>query len=321
MAFAIGLVVLSPSASAFTHSFTSVTCSTSSAMPLPVPVGTTVNCLASVSGYVPTGTITWATNGIGVFSSTSCTPEPVDLFGDCAVHYTPTAYPPSRVNITATYSGDSNNAGSSGTFTMIVIPSNESTTSTPTYVTFYYSWVIPPLSGPINLTVMLRNEQHAPLTYNGVYLDNVTLAPSLGSTCSFDNTTALQVNQTCWASFTTYGNPKYGVRGYGDYHSMQFHATYMGSPLDTAANFMVAGDACTYYSNGTGKCITLSQPAEVTESTQPTESVLSTPTQGQPITIQVQRMDTLTLSLAIVVAGALIAIGIVLSARVRRNPV
>ena len=107
-----------------------VGCSISSDVPFAsVPVGTTLGCSAYVSGQVPTGTITWATNGAGILSPTSCTLEPVDVFGECGVQYTPTAYAPSEVNITATYSGDSYNAGSSGTFTLTVAPATESTTS------------------------------------------------------------------------------------------------------------------------------------------------------------------------------------------------
>ncbi|MCL5672186.1 MAG: hypothetical protein JRM79_03090 [Nitrososphaerota archaeon] len=99
-------------------SSTSASCTPSS---LTVRASTT--CTARVTGSSPTGNVTWSTTGIWDFSSSWCTLSA----GSCSVTYTPTV-PASPVNITATYSGDLNNGGSSGTFSLAV--SSVTTTST-----------------------------------------------------------------------------------------------------------------------------------------------------------------------------------------------
>jgi peptide/nickel transport system substrate-binding protein len=104
-------------------SSTSVTCSPTSAA-----VGSAVNCTAVVSGLSPTGTVTWSTNSsTGSFSSYTSTLSS----GSCSTTYTDnnTGY----FNITATYSGDLNNAPSSGSTTLTVFMN----VATGTNVTIY----------------------------------------------------------------------------------------------------------------------------------------------------------------------------------------
>ena len=75
-------------------------------------VGVPVRCTATVSGYFPTGTVTWArVSGVGrvTFSSKTCTFSS----GSCSV--TVTATKAGSVKIKATYSGDPNNVKSVGT--------------------------------------------------------------------------------------------------------------------------------------------------------------------------------------------------------------
>lgn len=85
---------------------TSVICS-----PSLFVVGSTAACVATVAGASPTGNVTWTSNGAGTFSPSSCTLSS----GACSVSYTPSAST-KPIKVTATYKGDSNNAGSSGTF-------------------------------------------------------------------------------------------------------------------------------------------------------------------------------------------------------------
>ena len=87
----------------------SVKCSPKSAA-----VGSSTTCTATVNGYNPTGTVTWQTNATGIFSSSTCTLTS----GSCQVTYAPSTT--ASANLTASYSGDSNNLGSTGSSALIV---------------------------------------------------------------------------------------------------------------------------------------------------------------------------------------------------------
>ncbi len=79
--------------------------------PAIVLAGQTTMCTATVTGDNPTGIITWqSTDRSGIFSSNPCTLAAYS----CNVSYTAT----SSALITATYSGDINNGGSQGTFSI-----------------------------------------------------------------------------------------------------------------------------------------------------------------------------------------------------------
>jgi hypothetical protein len=91
-------------------SATTVTCSPGS-----VKVGSST-CTATVTGNNPTGTVAWQSSETGTFSSTSC----ILSSASCSVTYTPTiSLLPTM--IMASYSGDANNAPSSGAFTLNVL--------------------------------------------------------------------------------------------------------------------------------------------------------------------------------------------------------
>lgn len=89
---------------------TSVSC-----VPGPIVEGSTTTCTATVAGSSPTGTILFTTtSSTGSFSPSSglCTLSS----GFCSVSYTDTAA--GTPTLTATYGGDSSNAGSSGTYSL-----------------------------------------------------------------------------------------------------------------------------------------------------------------------------------------------------------
>jgi len=119
------LLALSPSADAqMGIATTAVRCS-----PSPVQVGSTTTCTAVVTGITitPVGTVTWSSGGAGSFSPTSATCSLTS--GSCTVSYTPSSSA-SPVTITAIYGGDTNNDGSTGTFSLAVtLTSAPSTTS------------------------------------------------------------------------------------------------------------------------------------------------------------------------------------------------
>jgi outer membrane protein assembly factor BamB len=91
-------------------SSTSIVCS-----PNPVSVGLPATCTATVLGSNPTGSVTWRTgSSTGSFSQSVCTLSS----GSCSTTYTDRS--PGIVTITASYSGDSNNAASSDITTLVV---------------------------------------------------------------------------------------------------------------------------------------------------------------------------------------------------------
>jgi hypothetical protein len=90
---------------------TSLTCS-----PQLLGAGRTTSCTAEVSdndrgtAIVPTGPVTFAKNGSGSFSSSSCTLSKSGSIGSCRLTYTPSATGPQT--LTATYGGDSKHSAS-----------------------------------------------------------------------------------------------------------------------------------------------------------------------------------------------------------------
>jgi hypothetical protein len=92
------------------QSSTSVVCS-----PNPAPVGSSVTCTATVYGSNPTGTVTWSTSSIwGSFNQSICALSN----GTCSTTYVDNTT--GSVTIAASYSGDSNNAPSSGSTSLTV---------------------------------------------------------------------------------------------------------------------------------------------------------------------------------------------------------
>lgn len=79
-------------------------------------VGSADTCSATIgNGYSVSGTVSWTTSGQGQFAPAN----PCSLSsGTCSVNYTPTQT--GTVQITGTYSGDTNNAGSSSSYTLTV---------------------------------------------------------------------------------------------------------------------------------------------------------------------------------------------------------
>jgi len=93
------------------HEPTTIMCKVS-----PTVVGSVALCRATVSGNSPTGTVEWFVSGSGHFSPSTCS---LSSQGFCQVEYGPTSAA-SPVPLTASYSGDSRNARSSGIFPLAV---------------------------------------------------------------------------------------------------------------------------------------------------------------------------------------------------------
>jgi len=90
----------------------------------PVASSQTIICRATVTGYLPTGTVIWSQSGKG---STTFTPASCTLTGgSCSVNATGTTS--GRVTLKGTYGGDSNNKGSSGKVGLTVTKASTTTT-------------------------------------------------------------------------------------------------------------------------------------------------------------------------------------------------
>lgn len=91
-----------------TTSKTTVSCKPSSAA---AGSSTTITCKATVSGYLPTGTVNWTQSGAGSvsISSTTCTLGSLKNKNQAACTTTMTGKTAGKVALQATYSGDSNN--------------------------------------------------------------------------------------------------------------------------------------------------------------------------------------------------------------------
>ena len=91
-----------------TSTSTSVSCS-----PNPALAGSTITCVATVSGSNPIGSVSWTSNSsTGIFSSSTTTVTS----GNSTTTYTDNT--PGKVTITATYNGDTNNGPSNGIATL-----------------------------------------------------------------------------------------------------------------------------------------------------------------------------------------------------------
>jgi len=101
------------------ESATNVACT-----PSPVVVGSSAECIASVSGYAPTGEILWGTNGTVTFSSKTCTLSG----GTCDITIVPQATSP-LLSVNASYFGDPNNLRSWGEALVRISPSSPTITS------------------------------------------------------------------------------------------------------------------------------------------------------------------------------------------------
>jgi hypothetical protein len=110
------------------HTNVSVVCS-----PSQVSTGQSTTCKANVSGYVPSGAMSWTANSVVRFSPPACTLASQSCSVTC---YTPfsSSLP---IIINASYSGDESNWASSGNFSLSVMsqPSTSVTTATVTVST------------------------------------------------------------------------------------------------------------------------------------------------------------------------------------------
>jgi len=83
---------------------------------------TTVTCKVTITGYSPTGTVTWTQSGTGAvtFSTTSCALAALKSSKQAACSVTLTGTTAGSVSIQATYGGDANNKGNSFTAKLTV---------------------------------------------------------------------------------------------------------------------------------------------------------------------------------------------------------
>jgi len=115
---------------------TTVDCGTGA----PITYGDSISCKATVTDagtLTPTGTVSWTTDGSGIFDFTQCTLNEVTVgISTCSVNYTPTSIGTGTHLITANYGGDTNYSPSSGTDTVTINKKPASVTPNATSKTY-----------------------------------------------------------------------------------------------------------------------------------------------------------------------------------------
>ena len=98
---------------------TSVSCSPSTIQDFHSTTCTaTVTDTSPGTPMTPTGTVSWSSNGPGIFSSTTCTLSGTGGTATCSVSFTSVPGMPSVITITGNYGGDADHSGSSGSTTI-----------------------------------------------------------------------------------------------------------------------------------------------------------------------------------------------------------
>jgi hypothetical protein len=156
---------------------TSVVCSSSAIL-----IGSKATCVATVTGQSPTKTVAWSQSGKGsvTFSTSKCTL----VTGSCSV--TVKGKTAGAVTVTATYSGDANNLGSSGSHKLVVdkVPTTLSLSCTPKSK---YAWTCTAV-----LKGYLGSVKGEKITWSKVFgVGKVSFSPS---TC------ALSSEGICWVN-------------------------------------------------------------------------------------------------------------------------
>jgi hypothetical protein len=161
--------------------------------PNPDPLGSGTSCTANVTGFHPKGTVSWTTDQSGSFSSTTCTL----MGGKCSVTYTPSTT--NTATITATYSGDTNNVGSSGNTLLSVGPvASQTTVSCTSVVIGSSSTCTASVSGfsPTGTVTFTSNDPSASFNPS----NQCTLSPS--GSCSVSYTPSVAGSVTITASYS-----------------------------------------------------------------------------------------------------------------------
>jgi len=169
-----------------------------SCAPSPEAVGAQTTCSATVTGFMPSGTISWASSGVANFSPAgACTISA----GSCAVNYTPSTSS-SPVTITGSYSGDANNTASSGSFPLAVSQS-QSTTSAPTSTTSSSTTTTKTTSSSSSQTNTVTSSSSSTLPTRTTSTATVTVTSSLGLSQQ-SNSTTIGTNPTSSGSNVDY---------------------------------------------------------------------------------------------------------------------
>src|SRR3989454_5791770 len=169
------------------------TMTTVSCNPSPVAVNQPTSCTATVTDtspgptIPPTGSVSFTSNGSGIFFSSSCNLSPISSSASsCAlpVSYTPNPGSEGTHTITGTYGGDIDHSGSSGTFPLIVIKRTPSTS-----VSCSPNFVQPGVSTTCQATVT-DTSPGTPLTPTGTvtWTTNATGTFSPSNSCTLSGT-------------------------------------------------------------------------------------------------------------------------------------
>jgi hypothetical protein len=177
-----------------TGTTTTVECS-----PIPVVLGTSTSCTATVvsaSGDIlPTGTISWSSDGAGTFSAITCDLPGSGTIASCSVNYTPTEVGTGTHKVTASFPGVVNSLGeSSGSANVGITPAGPSLNLVKTADISSFTEV----GTVIHYTYTLTNNGNIALSGPFTVTDNKVTV-----TCPDTATLASNATLTCTASYTT----------------------------------------------------------------------------------------------------------------------
>jgi hypothetical protein len=166
--------------------------------PSPAAAGSSTTCTASVSGDSPTGTIKWTSSGVANFSpAATCTLSA----GACAVYYMPSPST-SPLTITAVYSGDGNNTGSTGGFSLSVNAassssvSSSSTTSTSTISSSMSATSTSSSTGTSSTTLVISSTTNASRSASTTTSNSAQATSSTGGSASATSSETLSLESS-----------------------------------------------------------------------------------------------------------------------------
>jgi hypothetical protein len=283
-----------------------------SCFPNPVFPDQLVICTATVSGVNPTGTITWSSN-----SSTGSFNPPVNIFppGIGSTTYTDTGY--GTVTITASYSGDANNAPSNAS-TILKIQAQESLT----YVSCFPNPVLPnaPVTcaatvsgdnptgtitwssnsstGYFSGTVCALSYGYCSTTYTDSNLGTVMITASYSgdpdNMPSSGSTTLIVSNQPeqSWTyvysySVSTYTNSPVtfvaGVNGYNPTGTITWSSSSSTGSFDPTVSTLSSGTCTTTYTDSTPGTVSITATYSGDQDNAPSSAVTSLTLIPEPV--------------------------------------
>jgi Bacterial Ig-like domain (group 3)/MBG domain len=232
-----------------------------------VTYGSSITCVATVTRSAstnpntPNGSVSWATNGSGIFTPSSCTASGSGGTATCSVSYTPSSVGSGSHLVTATFAGDVNFNGSSGNQTVTVNKANPTLSVTNSPVTYNGSPQAATVVGSVLGTASnVRYDGSATIPTNAAtYAVTADFTPT--DTVNYNSLT----NATAGNFVINRATPTLSVTNSPViYNGSPQAATVVGSVLGTVSNVRYDGSATTPTNEGTYAVTADFEPTDTT---------------------------------------------------------